>query len=57
MTSDEQTSSRLIAGYERYPARQNRWAHYRCDDHPRHNVPPSGTNTGWNDAKTAAGMG
>ncbi len=20
---------------------------------PRHNVPPSGTNTGWNDAKTA----
>lgn len=51
----EQSASGLIAGYEEIIRRVKAAGHRIIGGTiiPRHNVPPSGTNTGWSDAKTA----
>lgn len=51
----EQTAAGVIAGMQDIINRvkQRGLKIYGATMIPRHNVPPSGTNTGWNDAKTA----
>lgn len=51
----EQTAAAVIAGMQNIidRARARGLTVFGATIIPRHNVPPSGTNTGWNDAKTA----